>query len=225
MGRILVVEDDPTVQRVLKRLFIAEGFTVETQSDGEGALDSFHALAPSAIILDLNLPKLSGRDLCRQVKAKSPLIPVIVVSASSEISDKVLLLESGADDYVTKPFSPSELLARVRVALRRSEEFETINPVSFGDIVVDFNKAEVMRDGQPVILTAGEFKTLETLVQNANVVVTRAELLKRVSGSQSNIDNRTIDNHVLRLRQKLERNPRCPMHILTVHSIGYKFVR
>jgi DNA-binding response OmpR family regulator len=224
MGRILVVEDDPAVQRALKRLFVAEGFAVETQSDGEAALNSFHAAVPSAIILDLNLPKISGRDLCRQIKAEAPSVPVIVVSGASNISDKVLVLESGADDYVTKPFSPRELLARVHVALRHTNQVDTNNLVRFDDIVVDFNKAEVTRDSKPIALTAGEFKTLQSLIQNANFVITRAELLHRVSGCQTKIDSRTIDNHVLKLRQKLERDPHCPIHILTVHSIGFKFV-
>jgi DNA-binding response OmpR family regulator len=147
MGRILVVEDDPAVQKALKRLFVAEGFTVETQSDGQGALDSFHAALPSAIILDLNLPKISGKDLCRQIRAEAPSLPIIVVSAASDISDKVLLLELGADDYVTKPFSPRELLARFHVALRHTHRLKPIDPIRFDDVVVDFTKAEITRDG------------------------------------------------------------------------------
>jgi DNA-binding response OmpR family regulator len=170
------------------------------------------------------MPKISGRDLCRQIKAESPSVPVIVVSGASNISDKVLVLESGADDYVTKPFSPRELLARVHVALRHTNQVDTNNLVRFDDIVVDFNKAEVTRDSKPIAFTAGEFKTLQSLIQNANFVITRAELLHRVSGCQTKIDSRTIDNHVLKLRQKLERDPHCPIHILTVHSIGFKFV-
>ena len=225
MGRILVVEDDRTVQKALERLFVAEGFAVETQSDGERALDSFRAGVPSAIILDLNPPKISGRDLCRQIKAEMPSVPIIVVSAASDISEKVLLLELGADDFVTKPFSPRELLARLYVALLHTNRFEPINPVSFDDIVVDFDKSEVTREGKPITLTAGEFKTLQFLIQNGNFVITRAELVKRISRHQTNVDSRTIDNHVLKLRQKLERDPQCPVHILTVYRIGYKFVR
>src|SRR5216684_6601667 len=118
--RILVVEDDPSVQRILKRLFEAEGFAVETHSDGRAGLDSFHADAPSATILDLNLPKLSGQHLCQEMKAAAPSVPIIVLSASCDVHDKVILLEMGADDYITKPFSPRELLARLRAALRHS---------------------------------------------------------------------------------------------------------
>lgn len=227
MGQILVVEDDPAVQNALKRLFVAEGFEVETQSDTEGALDSFRAAVPSAVILDLdlNLPKISGKALCRQIKAEAPSVPIIVVSAASDISDKVLLLESGADDFVTKPFCPRELLARFHVALRHTNRFEPINPVRFDDVVVDFGKAEITREGTPITLTAGEFKTLQSLIENGDFVITRAELRKRVSRHQTKVDSRTIDNHVLKLRQKLEKNAQCPVHILTVYSIGYKFVR
>src|SRR6202046_4625355 len=117
-GRILVVEDDPAVQKALRRLFETEGYTVETQSDGRSALDSFQASAPAAVVLDLRLPKVSGRDVCKELKALSPTLPIVVLSAASDVADKVLLLELGADDYVTKPFSPRELLARVRAALR-----------------------------------------------------------------------------------------------------------
>src|SRR5712671_7214674 len=119
-GRILVVEDDPAVQEALQRLFETEGFTVEVQSNGQSALESFQSAAPLAIILDLRLPKLSGRDLCKEIKAQAPSLPIVVLSAASDVSDKVLLLELGADDYVTKPFSPRELLARVRAALRHT---------------------------------------------------------------------------------------------------------
>ncbi len=225
VGRILVVEDDPAVQRALKRLFAGAGFAVEIQADGEAALDSFHGAAPSAILLDLSLPKLSGKDLCRRVKAEKPSVPIIVVSASSDVSDKVLLLELGADDFVTKPFSPRELLARVRVALRHTGRLETTNSICFDGIVVDLDRVEVTRDGTPVALTACEFKTLRFLIQNADFVITRAELLRKVWGYKGNPDTRTTDTHILKLRQKLERDPHRPIHIRTVHSIGYKFVR
>ena len=119
-GRILVVEDDPAVQKALRRLFETEGYAVEVQSDGKSAVESFQSSAPAAMVLDLRLPKLSGSDVCRTIKALSPTLPIVVLSAASDVSDKVLLLELGADDYVTKPFSPRELLARVRAALRHT---------------------------------------------------------------------------------------------------------
>src|SRR3979411_1323587 len=166
IGRILGVEDDPAVQKALKRLFETEGFTVEVQSNGQSALESFHSAAPLAIILDLRLPKLSGRDLCKEIKAQAPALPIIVLSAASDVSDKVLLLELGADDYVTKPFSPRELLARVRAALRRTVRTGTGDVFTFDGISVDFTKMEVNRSGEPVVLTAQEFKTLKFLIQN-----------------------------------------------------------
>jgi DNA-binding response OmpR family regulator len=223
--RILVVEDDHAVQKALKRLFEAEQFTVEISPDGKSALEAFRRLAPAAIVLDLRLPAMSGRDVCREIKRQSPTIPIIVLSATSDISDKVLLLEMGADDYVTKPFSPRELLARVRAALRRSVRTGTGDVVSFDGISVDFTKMEVMRAGESIALTAQEFKTLKFLVQNPDRVITRDELLNEVWGYQNYPSTRTVDNHILKLRQKLERDPANPVHFRTVHGVGYKFVR
>jgi DNA-binding response OmpR family regulator len=224
-ARILVVEDDPAVQKALRRLFETEGYTVETQSDGRAALDSFAAAAPAAVVLDLRLPKVSGCDVCKQIKAVAPALPIVVLSAASDVSDKVLLLELGADDYVTKPFSPRELLARVRAALRHTERTPEVNVVSFDGISVDFKKMEIKRDGKLVILTAQEFKTFQFLVQNADRVISRDELLNEVWGYQNYPSTRTVDNHILKLRQKLERDPSSPVHFRTVHGMGYKFVR
>jgi DNA-binding response OmpR family regulator len=225
LGRILVVEDDPSVQKALKRLFETEGYAVEVQANGQSALESFQAAPPAVIILDLRLPKLSGSDLCKVVKAQAPALPIVVLSATSDVSDKVLLLELGADDYVTKPFSPRELLARVRAALRHTSRTETVSVVSFDGISVDFKKMEVQRDGKVVVLTAQEFKTLQFLVQNADRVISRDELLNEVWGYQNYPSTRTVDNHILKLRQKLERDPASPVHFRTVHGMGYKFVR
>jgi DNA-binding response OmpR family regulator len=225
VGRILVVEDDPAVQKALKRLFETEGFTVEVRSDGRSALESVQSSAPSAIVLDLRLPKLSGRDLCKEVKAQTPTLPIVVLSAASDVSDKVLLLELGADDYVTKPFSPRELLARVRAALRHTVRTAAVSTVTFDGISVDFRKMEVKRDGNLVVLTAQEFKTFQFLVQNAERVISRDELLNEVWGYQNYPSTRTVDNHILKLRQKLEKDPSSPVHFRTVHGMGYKFVR
>jgi DNA-binding response OmpR family regulator len=225
LGRILVVEDDPAVQKALRRLFETEGFTVEVQPDGKSALESFQLATPSVVILDLRLPKLSGRDLCKEIKAQAPTLPIVVLSAASDVSDKVLLLELGADDYVTKPFSPRELLARVRAALRHTVRTPSVNQISFDGISVDFKKMEVVRDGKPVILTAQEFKTLQFLVHNADRVISRDELLNEVWGYQNYPSTRTVDNHILKLRQKLEKDPASPVHFRTVHGMGYKFVR
>src|SRR6266516_2826264 len=166
-GRILVVEDDPAVQKALRRLFETEGYTVETQSDGKSAIESFQSSPPAAMVLDLRLPKVSGRDVCKEIKALSPTLPIVVLSAASDVSDKVLLLELGADDYVTKPFSPRELLARVRAALRRTLRPQITERFSFGDVSIDFTKMEIVREGRTIALTAQEFKTLKFMVQNA----------------------------------------------------------
>jgi DNA-binding response OmpR family regulator len=225
MGRILVVEDDPAVQKALKRMFESEGYAVEVQGNGRAALESFQAAHPAVVILDLRLPKLSGSEVCKEIKAQAPTLPIIVLSATSDVSDKVLLLELGADDYVTKPFSPRELLARVRAALRHTSRTAMVNVVSFDGISIDFKKMEILRDGQVVVLTAQEFKTLQFLVHNADRVISRDELLNEVWGYQNYPSTRTVDNHILKLRQKLERDPASPVHFRTVHGMGYKFVR
>src|SRR5450432_2292789 len=222
--RILVVEDDRAVQKALQRLFEAEGYAVQISSDGTAALETFRGAAPSAVVLDLRLPGLSGRELCHEFKQHSPVVPIIVLSATSDVSDKVLLLELGADDYVTKPFSPRELLARVRAALRRTNRPPVTEKSCFGDVSVDFTKMEILREGQPIALTAQEFKTLKFLLHNPERVITRDELLNEVWGYHNYPSTRTVDNHILKLRQKLEKDPANPVHFRTVHGVGYKFV-
>jgi len=222
--RILVVEDDRAVQKALQRLFEAEGYAVQVSPDGTSALQDFRATAPSAVVLDLRLPGISGRDLCHEFKQHSPVVPIIVLSATSDVSDKVLLLELGADDYVTKPFSPRELLARVRAALRRTARPPVTEKSCFGDVSVDFTKMEILREGQPIALTAQEFKTLKFLLHNPERVITRDELLNEVWGYHNYPSTRTVDNHILKLRQKLEKDPANPVHFRTVHGVGYKFV-
>jgi len=223
MEKILIVEDDRAVQRALKRLFELEGYGVDIRADGGSALDAFRAAAPTAIVLDLRLPVISGKDICREIKRQSPTLPIIVLSAAADVTDKVLLLELGADDYVTKPFSPKELLARVRAAIRRTHHAQVPDSVAFDDISVDFARMQVRNQEQSVVLTAQEFKILKFFVQNAERVVSRDELLQ-VLGYQNYPSTRTIDNHVLKLRRKLEKDPANPIHFLTVHGAGYKFV-
>jgi DNA-binding response OmpR family regulator len=222
--RILVVEDDRAVQKALIRLFEAEGYAVQIASDGNAAVETFRAAVPSAVVLDLRLPGISGREVCREFKQSSPAVPIIVLSATSDVSDKVLLLELGADDYVTKPFSPRELLARVRAALRRTLRPQVTERFSFGDVSIDFTKMEIVREGRTIALTAQEFKTLKFMVQNAERVITRDELLNEVWGYHNYPSTRTVDNHILKLRQKLEKDPANPVHFRTVHGVGYKFV-
>jgi DNA-binding response OmpR family regulator len=222
--RILVIEDDRAVQKALRRLFEAEGFAVEIASSGTAGLELFRTAQPSALVLDLRLPGVSGQDVCREVKQLAPGVPVVVLSAKSDVMDKVLLLEMGADDYVTKPFSPRELLARVRSAMRRSVRAVPSDLASFDDVRVDFAKMELTRSGRPVQLTAQEFKILRFMIQNPERVISREELLNTVWGYQHYPSTRTVDNHILKLRQKLEKDPGNPVHFRTVHSAGYKFV-
>jgi DNA-binding response OmpR family regulator len=224
--RILVIEDDHAVQKALRRLFEKEGYSVDTASDGAAGLESFRKHAPAAVVLDLWLPGKSGQEVCSDMKATSPDLPIVVLSAKTDVSDKVLLLELGADDYVTKPFSPRELLARVRAATRRSNRgFPASSEVfTFGNVNIDFSKMEASRDGQPVQLTAQEFKILRFMFDRPEHVLSREELLTEVWGYQNYPSTRTVDNHILKLRQKLEPDPSRPMHFRTVHSAGYKFV-
>jgi DNA-binding response OmpR family regulator len=224
LERILVVEDDRAVHRALRRLFEPEGYAVDTAFDGQSGLETFRTAQPSAVVLDLRLPGMPGRDVCREIKTTAPAVPVIVLSAASDVMDKVLLLELGADDYVTKPFSPKELLARVRAAVRRSSRPAASDTYTFAGVVVDFLQMQVTRDGQEVFLTPQEFKIVKFMAQNPGRVVSREELLNSVWGYQNYPTTRTVDNHILKLRQKLEMDPANPIHFRTVHGVGYKFV-
>lgn len=224
MDRILLIEDDRTIHKPLRLLFESEGYALEIATDGVAGLETFRALRPALVVLDLTLPKMQGRDVCREIKKEAPLQPVIILSAASAELDKVLLLELGADDYVTKPFSPKELLARVRAVLRRAQRTAASERSRFGDVSVDFVKMEVVRAGKLVPLTPHEFKTLRYFVENPERVLSRDELLNRVWGYDCYPSTRTVDNHILRLRQKLEQDPANPVHILTIHGAGYKFV-
>jgi DNA-binding response OmpR family regulator len=226
MEKVLIVEDDRAVQNALKRLFLANGYSVEIARNGNDGLESFNAAMPSVVVLDLRLPGRSGQDVCREIKAKAPLLPVVVLSASTDVVDKVLLLEMGADDYVTKPFSPRELLARVQASVRRANRLSATPDVfAFDDISVNFTKMELTQSGKQVPLTAQEFKVLKFFVQNQDRVISREELLNEVWGYQNYPSTRTVDNHILKLRQKLEKDPSRPLHFKTMHGAGYKFVR
>jgi DNA-binding response OmpR family regulator len=221
---IVVVEHDPALGKVLQRLFSAEGYQVELVSDGVSLLDMLRSRQPSVVILDLQSPGSAGCDLCREITRSAPGVPFIVLSATSEVVDKVLLLEMGADDYVTIPFSPRELLARTRALIRRASRARPESLYFFEDILVDFLSMEVTRAGEIVPLTAKEYKTLEFLIKNERRVVSRDELLNDVWGYENYPCTRTVDNHILRLRQKLEKDFSNPAHLLTMHGVGYKFM-
>lgn len=231
---VLVVEDSRAMQRTLQRLFESDSLQVQIAGDGPTALELFRKQLPCAVVLDLKLPGMSGKELCREFKTWAASVPIVILSANSEIEDKVLLLELGADDYVTKPFSPKELLARVRRAMRRTgnaapvvTQLPTKNVqhelLAFGDAQIDFTSMEATRAGKLVTLTTQEFKLLKYLAASAGRVVSREELLNEVWGYQNYPSTRTVDNHVLRLRQKLEVDPAAPRFLTTVHGAGYKF--
>ena len=212
------------MQKVLKRLFMEARFRVAVAGDGNAALDLFRSGRPVAVVLDLVLPGIAGRDLCKLFKAHSPDIPVIVLSAISEVVDKVLLLELGADDYVTKPFSPRELTARVQAAIRRRQRPAAPSVYRFGQCEVDFKSMTAQRAESPVVLTAHEFKLLRFFTENVGQVLSREVLLNEVWGYNSYPTTRTVDNQILKLRQKLELDPANPVHLLTIYGAGYKFV-
>ncbi|HEY2040892.1 MAG TPA: response regulator transcription factor [Edaphobacter sp.] len=222
--QILVIEDDPRMQKVLHRMFRDQGYAVTLCSDGQSGLDTFRSLRPSAVVLDLLLPNIFGRDICKAIKAEHPETPVIVVSAINEVADKVLLLELGADDYVTKPFSPRELMARVQAALRRRHKPTAMVTYSFGDCEIDFARMSARRSDKAITLTAHEFKLLKYFVEHPERVLGREELLNEVWGYQSYPTTRTVDNHILKLRQKLEPDSAEPRYLQTVYGAGYKFV-
>jgi DNA-binding response OmpR family regulator len=226
MSTILVVEDDPRIQKALQRQFTTEGYTVHVSGDGTEGLAACKTLRPAGVVLDLMLPGMPGREVCKGIKSWSPNTPVVVLSAVSEVADKVLLLELGADDYVTKPFSPRELMARVQAAIRRTQKpvGTTVSQIVFGNIAADFSAMEFSKDGVPVILTANEIKLLKYFIDHSDRVITREELLNDVWGYTSYPTTRTVDNQVMKLRQKLEADPARPVHFRTMHGIGYKFV-
>ena len=230
MDTVLVVEDSRPMQRTLQRLFESDGFAVQIASDGVAGLESFRKQSPNVVVLDLKLPYMPGKEVCRAFKAHAASVPVIVLSANNEVEDKVLLLELGADDYVTKPFSPKELLARVRRAMRRSgQQVQASSPaiqhdvLAFDEVLVDFTSMVATRGTKSLTFTAQEYKLLKYFANSPSRVISREELLNEVWGYQNYPTTRTVDNHVLRLRQKLEPDPANPRYFLTMHGSGYKF--
>lgn len=234
MKTVLVVEDQPEMQRVLERLLHADAMQVELAADGRTALQAFRAHTPSAVLLDLTLPDRCGRELCPEFKAIAPSVPVVVVSGISDVEQKVLLLELGADDFITKPFSPKELMARVRRAMRRHADGQAEPAASapaasipellrFGAIEMNFTTMETRKNGSSVLLTAQEYALVRYFAQTPGRVISREELLQRM-GTQAERSPRAVDTQMGRLRQKLEDDPACPRYFVTIHRAGYKFV-
>ena len=224
MTRVLVVDDDPAILRGIADNLGYEGYAVITASDGETADALLRREPPDLVILDLMLPGLSGSELCRRARKDGIRTPIIMVTARGDETDRVLGLDLGADDYITKPFAVAELLARVRAVLRRYERPSVSDNVHFGDVRVDFAGYEARRGEQPVELTRKEFAVLRYLVDRPGEVVRRDALLDDVWGYEADITTRTVDNHIATLRAKLEADPHRPRHLLTVHGVGYKWV-
>ena len=221
MPRILVVDDEPQIVDLLRSYLRRDGFTVEQAVDGEAALAAFGRLRPDLVILDLMLPKVDGREVCRRIRDASHT-PIIMLTARDEETDKLLGLELGADDYITKPFSPREVVARVRAVLRRGTR-EATDLVRAGDLTIDLRAHEVSLQGRRVDLTPTEFRLLEILAGHPNQVFTRMQLIDRVQGHAFDGYERTVDAHVKNLRGKVEPDPRNPRYIMTVYGVGYKF--
>jgi DNA-binding response OmpR family regulator len=225
MARILIVEDEPNMVAGLRDNFEFEGYQVTTAPDGVAGLERALAETPDLVILDVMMPRMSGLDVCRQLKSQRPSIPIIMLTARGQEVDKVVGLELGADDYVTKPFSIRELLARVKAVLRRAHTVpKDQERVSFGDIEVNLRSCQVTRSGKPLEFSSKEFALLRYLVCHQGETLSRDRLLEEVWGYDRFPTTRTVDAHIVHLRQKIELKPEEPRFILTVHGTGYKFV-
>ena len=223
--RILIVEDEPAMVAGLRDNFEYEGYDVISAGDGVAGLDRALADKPDLVVLDVMMPRMSGLDVCKQLKVKRPALPIIMLTARGQEIDKVVGLELGADDYVTKPFSIRELMARVKAVLRRvSPQSSAAELYRFSDVEVNIRSNEVRRAGEPVDLSAKEFALLAYFLSNPAETLSRDRLLDAVWGYENYPNTRTVDTHIVHLRQKLEPNPEEPRFILTVHGSGYKFV-
>ena len=221
---ILLIEDEKALRTTLTDRLRTEGYVVESASDGLEGIDKATNQPFDLIILDVMMPRRSGLDVCRDIRAAGMAIPILILTVRNDTVDKVVGLKLGADDYVTKPFEAAELLARIEVLLRRVPIHSGHGTFRFGSIHVDIRQNEVTRNGTPVYLTAREFQLLRYLVERTGKTVPRNELLRSVWGYGSDTLTRTVDTHVASLRQKLEENPKQPEFILTVSGVGYKFV-
>jgi DNA-binding response OmpR family regulator len=225
MSRILVIEDDASILRGLTDNLTFESYDVVTAADGDAGYRAIRDKRPDLIILDLMLPKVSGYEVCRKARGDGVTTPILMLTARGEEGDRVLGLDLGADDYLAKPFSIRELLARVRALLRRAQHAGMLpDALQFHDVVVDFKRYEARKRDRVVEMTRKEFGVLRLLASRPGEVVTRDEMLNLVWGEHGEPTTRTVDNHVATLRAKLEDTPAVPRHVLTVHGVGYKFV-
>jgi two-component system response regulator RegX3 len=225
MTKILIVEDEESVLDPLELLLTKEGFSIETARDGREALEKFAKTNHDLILLDLMLTAISGTEVCRQIRVKSQ-VPIIMLTAKDTEVDKVVGLELGADDYVVKPYSKAELVARIKAVLRRQGSDSTNEPsgsISAGPVVIDVERHQVSINDQLISLPLKEFELLEFLVRNSGRVLTRTQLIDRIWGSDYFGDTKTLDVHVKRLRAKIEKDPANPVYIQTIRGLGYKF--
>lgn len=218
--KILVVDDDPAINEMLTIVLEAEGFDTSSVQDGAEAVDAFHTYDPDLILLDLMLPGVNGIDICREIRRNSA-VPIVMLTAKTDTVDVVLGLESGADDYITKPFKPKELIARIRARLRRADD-EPAEVLKVGDLTIDVPQHMVSRGDEEIALTPLEFDLLLEMARKPNQVHTRDELLETVWGYRNASDTRLVNVHVQRLRSKIELDPENPEIILTVRGLGYK---
>jgi two-component system alkaline phosphatase synthesis response regulator PhoP len=222
MARILIVEDEPDIALGLEEDLTRHGHEVEVARDGESAVRQGREQAWDVILLDLMLPRRDGFEVCRELRRAGVKTPIIMLTARTQEAEKILGLELGADDYVTKPFSASELRARIKAVMRRFEE-DSAGVYRFGDCEVDFDRAEIRRRGSPVDATAQEFRLLSTLVRRRGRVLTREQLIEQAWGRDTHIGDRVVDTHILNLRKKIEPVPAEPRFLLSVRGIGYRF--
>jgi len=223
MQTILVIDDDENLRDTIGLMLEKEGFRPILVGDGKTGLQEALVVKPSLILVDLRMPGMSGVDVCTRLRASGMQTPLIVLSAIGEEVDKVLLLEIGADDYVVKPFGTRELLARIRAVLRRTSP-DAVHVISFADVQVDLDRRVVMRQGEEVKMTRAEYNLLTFFLQNPDRALTRDVILNSVWGYESFPNTRTVDAHVVKLRQKLEPDANVPRHFLTVHGVGYRFL-
>lgn len=220
--KILVVDDEKQIVELLSAYLEREGYQITAAYDGRSAYEAALKEKPDLILLDLMLPEINGFEVCRMLRVSSN-VPIIMLTARDEETDKILCLEVGADDYITKPFSPREVLARVRAVLRRaSSEPAAQEQIIIGDLEIDLGKHEVRKTGEPVPLTPTEFKILEAMAKSPGRVFTRLQLIDYVQGYSFEGYERTIDAHIKNLRQKIEDNPRSPSYVVTVFGVGYR---
>lgn len=221
---VAVIEDEEIIRKSVTMNLELEGFEVVTAGDGEEGIKLVNDRKPDIIIMDVMMPRKDGLQTCRELRTSGISTPLILLTARSSEVDKVLGLDLGADDYLAKPFGMLELIARVKALLRRIQRVTSVDEIRFSDVVVDFKAYRALKNQQPIDLSAREYRLLRYLVVKQGNVVTRDELLDEVWGYNSYPTTRTVDNHIARLRQKIEANVDEPQHILTVHGVGYKFV-